>query len=97
MKLRAETSLAMLLLSCVISVSALSAQPIPCPVQITPMDPAAVAFRQGDFSQAFELYSSTAKNNPMDGHAIAGQIRSLMQEGQIGEASVLAEGSFAAN
>jgi tetratricopeptide (TPR) repeat protein len=97
MKLRAETSFAMLLLSCVISVSALSAQPIPCTVQLTPMDPAAVAFRQGDFSQAFELYSSTAKNNPMDGHAIAGQIRSLMQEGQISEASVLAEGSFAAN
>jgi tetratricopeptide (TPR) repeat protein len=97
MKLRTEIGTAMLLLGCLVSVPALSAQQIACSIQRPSTDAAAVAFRQGDFSKSFELYSSAAKNNPKDMHAIAGQIRSLIQEGQISEASRLAEGSFAAN
>lgn len=96
MKLRAEIGSAMLLLGCLASVSALSAQQVACAIQKSPTDPASVAFRQGDFSKAFELYSSAAKNNPKDMQAIAGQIRSLLQEDQISEASELAENSFAA-
>jgi tetratricopeptide (TPR) repeat protein len=97
MNLRAEIGSAMVLLGCLVSVPGLSAQQVACSIQKPSMDPAALAFRQGDFSKAFELYSSTAKNNPKDMQAIAGQIRSLLQEGQISEASELAEGSFAKN
>jgi tetratricopeptide (TPR) repeat protein len=97
MKLRAEIITAMLLLGWLVSVSTLSAQQVACAIQKPSMDPAAVAFRQGDFSKAFELYFSAARNNPNDAQAIAGQIRSLLQEGQISEASQLAESSFEAN
>ena len=95
MKLRAEIATAMLLLGCLASVPARAAQT--CPVQKPSMDPAAVAFRQGDFSKAFELYFSAARTNPTDMQAVAGQIRSLLQEGEISEASQLAETSFAEN
>ena len=97
MKLRAEIGTAMLLLGGLVSVSALSAQQLDCPIQKPSTDPAAVAFRQGDFSKAFELYFSAARNDPHDLEAIAGQVRSLLQEGQISEASQLAESSVAAN
>ncbi|HTU51477.1 MAG TPA: aspartyl protease family protein [Acidobacteriaceae bacterium] len=97
MRLRAEIGTTVLLLGCLISVSTLSAQQVDCPVQKPSMDPAAVAFRQGDFSKAFELYFSAARNNPQDLQAIAGQVRSLLQEGQISEASQLAESNLATN
>lgn len=97
MKLRAKIGTALMLLGGLVCGSALSAQQIDCPIQKPSMDPAAVAFRQGDFSKAFELYFSAARNNPNDMQAIAGQIRSLLQEGQISEASQLAESSVAAN
>ena len=97
MKLRAEIGTAMLLLGWLVSVPALSAQQIACSLQRPSTEAAAVAFRQGDFSKAFELYFSTARNNPHDMQAIAGQVRSLLQEGQISEASELTENSLAEN
>ena len=99
MRLRAEIGRAILLLGCLLSISvpAMSAQQIECPVQKPSMDPAAVAFRQGEFSKSFELYFSAARNDPHDMQAIAGQVRSLLQEGQISEASQLVESSLVAN
>jgi tetratricopeptide (TPR) repeat protein len=97
MKLRSKIGTTMLLLGGLVSVPALSAQQLECPIQKPSTDPAAVAFRQGDFSKAFELYFSAARNDPHDLEAIAGQVRSLLQEGQISEASQLAESSVAAN
>jgi len=97
MKLRAKIDTTMLLLGCLVSVTALSAQQVDCPVHKPSTHPAAVAFRQGDFSKAFELYFSAARNNPYDLQAIAGQVRSLLQEGQISEASQLVESSVAVN
>ena len=98
MKLRAEIGTAMLLLGGLVSMPvALSAQQIDCPIQKTSTDPAVTSFRQGDFSKAFELYFSAARNDPHDLQAIAGQIRSLLQEGQISEASQLAESSLVTN
>jgi tetratricopeptide (TPR) repeat protein len=97
MKLRKEIGMVTLFLGWLISVSALSAQQIACPVQKPSMDPAAVAFRQGNFSKAFELYFSAARSDPYDLQAVAGQIRSLLQEGQISEASELAESSLETN
>ncbi len=97
MKLRAEIGTAILLLGWLASLSAVSSQQIDCPIQKPSMNPAAVAFRQGNFSKSFELYFSDARSNPHDLQAIAGQIRSLLQEGQISEASELAESSLAAN
>jgi hypothetical protein len=94
MKLRAEIGTAILLLGWLVSASALSAQQIDCPIQKSSSDPAVSSFRQGDFSKAFELYFSAARNNPNDLQAIAGQIRTLLQEGQISEASQLAESSL---
>jgi tetratricopeptide (TPR) repeat protein len=97
MELRAKIGTTMLLLGGLVSVPVLSAQQLDCPIQKPSTDPAAVAFRQGDFSKAFELYFSAARNDPHDLEAIAGQVRSLLQEGQISEASQLAESSVAAN
>lgn len=97
MKLRAEIGTAMLLLGALVSVSAMSAQQVDCLVQKPSMDAPAVAFQQGDFSKAFELYFSAARSNPHDLQAITGQIRSLLQEGQISEASQLAESSLVVN
>jgi tetratricopeptide (TPR) repeat protein len=97
MKLRGEIGTATLLFGWLVCASGLQAQQITCPIQKPSMDPAAVAFRQGDFSKAFELYFSAARNNPKDMQAIEGQIRSLLQEGQISEASQLADSSVAAN
>ncbi|MGB6305747.1 MAG: tetratricopeptide repeat protein, partial [Acidobacteriaceae bacterium] len=98
MKLRAEIGTAMLLLGGLVSMPvALPAQQIDCPIQKTSTDPAVTSFRQGDFSKAFELYFSAARNDPHDLQAIAGQIRSLLQEGQISEASQLAESSLVTN
>ncbi len=98
MKLRAEIGTAMLLLVCLVSVvPTMSAQQMDCPIQKPSMDPAAVAFRQGDFSKAFELYFSAARNDPHNLGAVAGQIRSLLQEGEISEASGLAESSLEVN
>ncbi|HZC42738.1 MAG TPA: tetratricopeptide repeat protein, partial [Acidobacteriaceae bacterium] len=97
MKLRAEIGTALLLLGWMACMPALSAQEVACPVQKPSMDPASVAFRQGDFSKAFELYFSAARNDPYNLQAIAGQIRSLLQEGQISEASELAETSLESN
>ena len=54
MKLRAEIGTAILLLGCLVSVPALSAQQIACSLQRPSTEAAAVAFRQGDFSKAFE-------------------------------------------
>lgn len=99
MRWRAEIGTAILLLSWLgsIPVAAISAQQIECRVQKPPIDPAAVAFRQGEFSKSFELYFSAARNDPHDMEAIAGQVRSLLQEGQISEASQLVESSLATN
>lgn len=97
MKLRAEIGTAMLLFGWLVCASALPAQQITCPIQKPSMDPGAVAFRQGDFSKAFELYFSAARNDPHNLQAVAGQIRSLLQEGEISEASGLAESSLEVN
>ena len=97
MKLRATIGTSLLLLGGLVSAATLSAQQVDCPIQKPSTDPAAVAYRQGDFSKAFELYFSAARNSPDNLQAIAGQIRSLLQEGQISEASQLAESSLAAN
>src|SRR6185437_11169796 len=99
MSLRAEIGTAILLLGWLlsISVSVMPAQQIECPVQKLPMGPAAVAFRQCEFSRSFELYFSAARNDSHDMQAIAGQVRSLLQEGQISEASQLVESSLAPN
>ncbi|MES2222914.1 MAG: hypothetical protein V4587_18335, partial [Acidobacteriota bacterium] len=97
MRLRAKMGLATLLLGWLACAAPLRAQPAACPVQKPSVDSATVALRQGDFSKAFELYFLAARNHPGDVQAIAGQIRSLLQEGQISEASQLAESSVAEN
>ncbi|HET9100508.1 MAG TPA: aspartyl protease family protein, partial [Acidobacteriaceae bacterium] len=97
MTLRAKIDTAVLLVGWLACASASPAQPMNCPIQNPSLAPGAVAFRQGNFSKAFELYFSAARNHPNDAQPLAGQIRSLLQEGQISEASQLAESSIAAD
>ncbi len=99
MKLPLGTRSGLFLLTCLFSASTLSAlsTQISCSVQEPPTDPASLAFRQGDYSKAAELYSAAAKSNPKDMQAIAGQVRSLLEQQQVSAASDLAESSAAAH
>jgi tetratricopeptide (TPR) repeat protein len=73
------------------------AQPINCTVKKAPTDEAAQAFLKGDYANALNLYSAAAKSNPKDVEAIAGQMRSLLEEQEVSAAADLAEKSIASH
>lgn len=73
------------------------AQQVNCTVQKVPTDAAAQALLQRDYANAANLYAAAAKSNPKDMTAIAGQVRSLLGEQQVGAAADLAEKSMASH
>lgn len=75
----------------------LSAQQVNCTVQKAPTNPAAQAFMQHDYANALTLYSAAAKSNPKDMEAIAGQVRSLLEQQDVSAAADLAEKSVASH
>ncbi len=85
------------LLLSLISTPAFCAKQFSCNVQKPPTDLAFQAFTRQDYSKALELYTAAANSNPADMDAIAGQVRSLLEDQQVDSAAKLAENSFAAH